>query len=104
MARCSEENVTEVLNFIFEAPCEDEIVAMDCNDYCEELAQLAEQVAEGAKLEDLLPALKEHMHYWKDCREEFDALVAIIQAEKEESIDELPISEEGAENPPGGES
>lgn len=80
MAQCNENNVNKMMEFL-DAPYEEEIVAMDCNDFCEELAQLAEQVAAGAKIEELLPNLEQHMQYWKDCREEFDALVAVIKAE-----------------------
>lgn len=81
MSQCNENNIQNFLTF-FEAPTDEEIVAMDCNDYCEQLAELAERVASGENLNDLLPALQQHMHYWTDCREEFDALVAIIKAEQ----------------------
>jgi hypothetical protein len=82
MAGCNEKNVRNLLQFLEEAPYEEEIVKMDCNDFCVELTELAEKVASGADLTELLPALKEHMHYWTDCREEFEALVRIIQAEQ----------------------
>lgn len=82
MARCNAHNAKTMLDFLLKRPCEDQIIDMDCNDYCEQLADLAEQVASGANLADLLPLLEEHMHHWKDCREEFDALVAILRAEK----------------------
>lgn len=81
MAQCNEHNVRKMMDFL-DAPYEEEIVAMDCNDYCEELAQLAERVAAGESLETLLPDLQKHMQYWTDCREEFDALVAVLKAEK----------------------
>ena len=55
---------------------------MDCNDCCEKITQLAEQVANGADLNEILPEMKKFMHYWGDCREEFEALVAVIQREK----------------------
>lgn len=82
MARCDENNVNPILDFILNTPCNEEIVAMDCNDFCEQLAELAELVAEGGSLEELRPALEEHLRHWPDCREEFDALVAILKAEK----------------------
>ena len=80
-------NLAELLNFIENAPANDEIIAMDCNDHCEELASLAEQVANGADLDEVLPELKEHMKYWGDCREEFIALVSVLKAEM---MDDLP--------------
>jgi hypothetical protein len=76
--------LSDSLSFIFRAPYDEEIVAMDCNDYCEELAQIAELVARGASLEEVLPQLEEHMRYWTDCREEFDALVAVLKAQFED--------------------
>jgi len=82
MAKCNEQNASQMLDFLLNTPCEQEIIDMDCNDYCEQLSELAELVANGADLEDVRPALEKHMRYWKDCREEFDALVAIIKAEE----------------------
>lgn len=55
---------------------------MDCTDGCEQIAALADRVASGETLDEIMPVLKEHMAHWKDCREEFDALVEIIRAEK----------------------
>lgn len=82
-------NLADLLNFIENAPANDKIIAMDCNDHCEQLASLAEQVAQGAELESVLPELKDHMKYWGDCREEFYALVAILKAELEETLPEI---------------
>ena len=87
-------NLAELLNFVENAPANDEIIAMDCNDHCEQIASFAEKVADGAKLEDILPELQEHMKYWGDCREEFIALVAVLKAEVQ---DDLPVFEEVAE-------
>ncbi len=80
MSACDEENIHNIIGF-FDTPYNEEIVAMDCNDYCEVLSELAEQVARGAKLEDLLPDWELHMRFWSDCREEFEALVAVLKAE-----------------------
>jgi hypothetical protein len=82
MAQCNEDNINDMLTFLFKAPCDEEIVDMDCNDYCEQLARLAEEVAGGADLKQLLPALEEHIRHYADCREEFEALVNVIRAEK----------------------
>ena len=72
----------KMFDFIINAPSDEEIIKMDCNDGCEQIAQLAEQVANGADLNDILPELQKFMNYWGDCREEFEALVAVIRAEK----------------------
>lgn len=72
----------KLLDFIANAPTDEDLIKMDCNDCCEKIAQLAEQVAHGAKLSDVLPELQKFMAYWDDCREEFEALVAVIRTEK----------------------
>ncbi len=79
--RCNEDNVNNILGFVFDAPYDEEMVNMDCNDYCEQLAELAEKVANGADLEELLPEWKTHIKHWSDCAEEFEALVAVLRAE-----------------------
>lgn len=70
-----------MLDFVLNCPENDEIEAMDCNDHCEKMSALAEQVASGATLEDILPELQYHMQYWRDCREEFIALVNVLKME-----------------------
>ncbi|MCY4539296.1 MAG: hypothetical protein OXE52_13845 [Chloroflexi bacterium] len=72
----------KLVDFIVNAPADDTLIKMDCNDCCEKITQLAEQVANGADLNEILPEMKKFMHYWGDCREEFEALVAVIQREK----------------------
>lgn len=80
MSQFDEDDLKHMLEFL-RAPEEDEqIIAMDCSD-CDKLAALAEQVAAGAPVEQVLPELAEHIHYWRDCREEFEALVAVLKAE-----------------------
>jgi len=81
----------KMLDFIANAPADEEIIAMDCNDGCEQIAQLAEQVANGADLSEILPELQKFMNYWGDCREEFEALVAVIRAEK--AMEDFDFSE-----------
>lgn len=76
------DQIEKLLDFIANAPTNEELIKMDCNDCCEKIARLAEQVAHGAKLSDILPELQKFMAYWDDCREEFDALVAVIRTEK----------------------
>lgn len=87
MAHNNLEQLNNLLDFVVNAPEDPEIIAMDCNDHCEQLAELAEQVANGASLEEVLPELQAHMKYWGDCREEFIALVHVLKAEM---LDELP--------------
>lgn len=72
----------KLVDFIVNAPADETLIKMDCNDCCEKITQLAEQVANGADLNEILPEMKKFMHYWGDCREEFEALVAVIQREK----------------------
>jgi hypothetical protein len=83
MSRCNDENRSQLLNFVVNAPFDEFIIAMDCREACEQLSRLAELVANGADLSSILPQLEEHMAYWTDCREEFMALVAILKAERE---------------------
>lgn len=90
MSQPEGDQLGKMLDFIVNAPADEEIIKMDCNDNCEQIAQLAEQVANGADLNDILPELKKFMNYWGDCREEFEALVAVIRAEKMDELDNYP--------------
>ncbi len=72
----------KLIDFIVNAPADETLIKMDCNDCCEKITQLAEQVANGAELREILPEMKKFMRYWGDCREEFEALVAVIKQEK----------------------
>ncbi len=81
MANDTVARLNALLDFVLNASENAEIEAMDCNDHCEQMAALAERVAEGASLEEILPQLQYHMRYWVDCREEFLALVAVLKAE-----------------------
>ena len=83
------ENLSKLLNFVENAPEDQKIMAMDCNDHCENMSSLAEQVANGTELDDVLPELREYMKYWGDCREEFIALVNVLKAELRDELPEL---------------
>ena len=83
-------NLKALLDFVENAPANQEIINMDCTDHCEQLATLAERVANGEELNVVLPELQEHMRYWGDCREEFLALVAVLKAELEGDLSEFP--------------
>ncbi len=76
-----QKRLTEILDFIANAPDDESIIEMDCNDQCEQIASLAEQVANGMDLSEALPKLERYMQYWGDCREEFYALVAVLREE-----------------------
>lgn len=71
-----------LFDFIANAPADESLIKMDCNDCCENITRLAEQVANGADLNEIWPEMQKFMHYWGDCREEFEALVAVIRQEK----------------------
>lgn len=55
--------------------------AVDCEICSEKMDCLADQVARGADIQTILPAMERHLECCPDCKEEFDALVAIIRAE-----------------------
>ena len=77
-----DERIDRLLDFIANAPADESLITMDCNDCCEKISRLAEQVANGAELSDILPEMQKFMRYWGDCREEFEALVAVLKQEK----------------------
>ncbi len=76
------DQLEKLFDFIVNAPADENLIKMDCNDCCEKITQLAEQVANGADLSEILPEMQKFMHYWGDCREEFEALVAVLKQEK----------------------
>lgn len=84
------ENLQQLMDFVINAPSNEEIIAMDCNDSCTRMASLAERIADGEALDSVLPELEQYMKYWGDCREEFIALVKILKAELADEIPELP--------------
>lgn len=85
------EQLDQLLDFIVNAPADETLIKMDCNDCCEKISRLAEQVANGADLNDILPEMQKFMHYWGDCREEFEALVAVLKQEK--ALEDFDISD-----------
>ena len=76
------DQLDKLFDFIVNAPADENLIKMDCNDCCEKITRLAEQVAKGADLNEIWPEMQKFMRYWGDCREEFDALVAVIQQER----------------------
>ena len=75
------DQLEKLFDFIANAPADDTLIKMDCNDCCEKLTQLAEQVANGTDLNEIWPEMQKFMRYFGDCREEFEALVAVIRYE-----------------------
>lgn len=82
MPRCDDNNRKKLMDFVLNTTFDDDCIEMDCTEGCEQIASLADRVASGEHLDEIMPVLKEHMSHWRDCREEFDALVAVIRAEK----------------------
>lgn len=90
------DQLEKLFDFIVNAPADETLIKMDCNDCCEKISRLAEQVANGADLSEVLPEMQKFMQYWGDCREEFEALVAVLKQEK--ALDGFDFSR--LENPP----
>jgi hypothetical protein len=84
MSQSTASRLQALIDFVLNCPENEQIEAMDCNEHCEQMAVLAERVAAGASLEDILPELEHHMRYWRDCREEFAALVAVLKMEAQQ--------------------
>ncbi len=76
------DQLDKLIDFIANAPADESLIKMDCNDCCENITRLAEQVANGADLNEIWPEMQKFMQYFGDCREEFDALVAVIRQER----------------------
>ncbi|MBK8138994.1 MAG: hypothetical protein IPK52_24785 [Chloroflexi bacterium] len=82
MTSSKKDHKTQLLDFIMTQPLDDDCVSMDCTDDCEQISRLAERVASGERLEDIAPDFQQFVGHWSDCREEFEALVAILKAER----------------------
>ena len=84
------DQIQRLFDFVDNAPADETLIKMDCNDCCEKITQLAEQVANGADLKEIWPEMQKFMRYWGDCREEFEALVAVLKQEK--ALDDFDFS------------
>ncbi len=87
-SREMEEQLSAFFHYLLTEPCENS-VDMDCNDCCEYMSELAEQVAAGRPLRELMPDLAAHLHCYPCVREEFQALTTILQAEQAGALDQL---------------
>jgi len=56
----------------------------DCETAYIEFECLAEQAAQGFDIHDILPQVATHLDRCPDCREEFEALVAIVRADRQD--------------------
>jgi predicted anti-sigma-YlaC factor YlaD len=81
-----DEQMRKIIDCIFVAHQDG---GMDCEMCNRELDCLAERVAAGANLHDLWPEVEAHLACCSDCREEFQAMVCILQAEMNGKL-ELP--------------
>lgn len=73
-----EYHLRKLIEAIFEIHLEG---TMDCTTCSDQFACLVEKVAAGANLCDLIPEVEAHLNCCDSCREEYDALLAIIRAE-----------------------
>lgn len=74
--------IQKLIKDIFDTHNDDDAV-MDCESCAGHLCNLAELVSAGADLCQLIPAVEAHLKCCPDCREEWNALVCIIRAEKD---------------------
>ena len=73
--------------YLVSEPCEHSC-NMDCDDCCEYTSRLADQVAAGHSLRELMPELASHLHCSPSVSEEFQALIQILEAEKNGTLDQ----------------
>lgn len=75
-----DDKLRAVINLIFDTHLD---TMIDCDTCARQFACLAELVAQGANPAELLPAVEEHIRCCRDCREEFEFLVAMLKPEVE---------------------
>jgi len=51
-----------------------------CDDCFEQLNQFAEMVLAGTDVAEAMPLVQDHLNRCRDCREEFEALLAALRA------------------------
>jgi predicted anti-sigma-YlaC factor YlaD len=75
-----DDQLRKLINCIYDAHLD---AIIDCETCSTQWNCLAEMVAGGADPHELLPAVEEHLACCSDCREEYEALLAIIRAENQ---------------------
>ena len=55
---------------------------MDCGAAAAHFTRLSEQALNGADIHDILPEAAAHVAHCPDCREEYEALLALLRAEQ----------------------
>ena len=78
-----DEQLRKLIDHIFVSHFDSEMDCESCN--CQ-LECLAEKVANGASLSDLLPEVEAHIRCCRDCREEWQALLCILRAERDGNL------------------
>jgi len=78
-----DEQLRKLIDHIFVSHQDSE---MDCDSCSCQLECLAEKVAAGASLSDLLPEVEAHIRCCSDCREEWQALLCIVRAERDGTL------------------
>lgn len=83
MTEQSDKSLDKLMKLLVDAekPFNEQVVSMDCKDDCEEVAEMAERVAKGEKLEDIFPEYAAHIDLIRCSKEEFEALVSVIKAD-----------------------
>ena len=75
-----DDHLQKLINSIFDTHQDGGI---DCEQCCQQFNCLVEMVAAGTTLRDMLPAVEAHLSCCRDCREEYQALLAIVIAENQ---------------------
>ena len=57
-----------------------QVVEFSCDDVYHLLDQYSEAVVQGENAEQLMPLVEHHINICPDCREEFEALLRVLQA------------------------
>lgn len=73
-----DERLKKLLDCIFDTHAE---TTLDCETCGSQFHSLADMVAAGANVSQILPAVQEHLACCPDCNEEFQALVSMIMTE-----------------------
>jgi hypothetical protein len=73
-----DEQLHKLINAIFS---DHQDICIDCETCSQQLNCLAEMVAAGVEVQELLPAVEDHLRCCADCREEYQALLCIMRAE-----------------------